>query len=164
MSPVIVQVVKNGVAVNGAVMGSASNNTLLYLLMNNIIPSSGSTSSYKIGFSGSQYEDSVSVNTIYSGSNYGQDVVTQWQNFPVFSAGKNLKGNVQPIIQEFGTEGGLVTLLPDSIIVSTDNLNNNLTPNTLFLVLNTNGGGIFGWNSPSTNVWLWYYPLSVLPS
>lgn len=161
--PVVVQVVKNGVPVNGARAGNNDVNILLDLsYFSDIIPNFETQALIKVGFSGDKFNDYVGVSTAYSGSQYGQDVIVQFQNSNPYGAGKNLKGNVQTVIQEFGAgSGGLVGLLPDSVIVPTAQIINSAGFN---ITLKTDGGGIFGWNSPSTNVWLWYWPLSVLPS
>jgi len=161
--PVVVQVVKNGVPINGARAGDNDINVLLDIsFMSQIVPGSELQTAFKVGFSGDPLNDYVGVSTIYSGSQYGQDVIVQFQAGNPYSQGKNLKGLVQPLIQEFGAgSGGLVGLLPDSVIVPYAQIVKN---GGLYIILKTDGGGIFGWNSPSTNVWLWYYPISQLPS
>jgi hypothetical protein len=161
--PVVVQVVRNGVPVNGARAGDNDINVLLDIsFMDEIVPGSELQTAFKVGFSGDQFNDYVGVSTLYSGSQYGQDVIVQFQASNPYGAGKNLKGNVQNVIQEFGAgNGGLVGLLPDSVIVPYAQLVANAG---LYIVLKTDGGGVFGWNSPSTNVWLWYYPISQPPA
>jgi hypothetical protein len=166
----IIQIVQNGVGVNGCTVGDgAGGNTdgpMLTLDMTTAIPSSASKSAYKIFLSGSASNQYTNMNVWQEGSPNQNNFIANFQNNPQWlgsiDAGlNNIKGAVQQSLQQGGS--GIATnnyISPDNLLVCSGDLTNN----TVYYVGWTDQGNVFTFKNPSINLWLYYYPISELPA
>ena len=161
----IIQIVQNGVGVNGCTVGDGagglSNGPMLTINMTQAVPSSATKSIYKIFLSGDISDQYAQMNVWQLGSANLNNFIANFQSSPewqgsIIAGLDNMKGAVQQSLQQGG--GGVAG--PN--FISSDNLlvcSGDLINNTVYYVGWTDKGNVFTFKNSSIDLWLFYYPL-----
>lgn len=159
LTPVAIQVVQNGVAINGATLGapggSGFTGGLLTLPLLTIFPGCGNFKSFKLFLTGSATDNYVSIQTQYSGNQSDTAIEKQLQSAPVgYDPAHNIKGQIQNKTSTAFQGPGVIGTYPDSLIVVPGD-----GSTTLYQYFATSTGATIGYNGSASQVWLRFYPI-----
>lgn len=160
LTPVAIQVVQNGVGINGATIGApnpggpAFSGGLLTLPLLTIFPGCGNFKSFKLFMSGSATDKYENIVTAYSGNTSDTAIDKQMQSVVTYAFKNNYKGAVQTRTGNVFQGPGDIVTFPDSVIVVPGD-----GGSTLYQYFGTSTGATIAYNSANSQVWLHFYPI-----